>query len=279
MSRPHPRYLQSIRHALRILKLFAPDRALWGVTQAASALRLSKSTTSRVLATLAAEEFVQKDQSTGRYRLGVRAYEAGLAYLSGLNLREAAMPILEEVAFALRETVYLGILGDRAAIYIDKILSPLALRVDSYIGLAIPLHATALGKVLLAWQPEEYINSFIASGPRPFTRRTITGAATLRRELRTVRQRGYAVDLEEYEDGLHCIAFPIRDHRGAVAGAYSVSGPAVRLTRQTMHAHLPRLKNAALEISARLGFRARTRSGTPHRETVQPGDLETRRIE
>jgi len=264
---------------LKILKLFSPDRAQWGVTQVASTLNLSKSTTSRVLATLAAEGFALKDRSTGRYRLGVRAYEVGLAYLSGLNLREAAMPILEEVAFAIRETVYLGILGDRAAIYIDKILSPLALRVDSYIGLAIPLHATALGKVLLAWQPEAYIDSFIASGLQAFTRRTVTRPAALRRELRGVRQKGYAVDLEEYADNLHCIAFPIRDHRGAVAGAFSVSGPAVRLTRQTMTTHLPRLRNAAFEISARLGFRGVPETGIVPREKTRLGDVEMRRAE
>jgi len=173
MGQRHPRYVRSVGHALHVLRLFSPERPHVSVTEAAKALDLGKSTISRLLSTMAAEGFVTKSPETGRYGLGLRAYEVGLAYLSDLSLRRAAMPLLEEIAFTAHETVYLGVLGDRAAIYIDKILSPLSLRVDSHIGFAIPLHATALGKLLLAAQPAEYVDAVIASGLRAHTRRTI----------------------------------------------------------------------------------------------------------
>jgi DNA-binding IclR family transcriptional regulator len=206
---------------------------------------------------MAAEGFVAKDLQTGQYGLGLRAYEVGLAYLSGLSLRRAAMPILEELAFAVHETVYLGILGDGAAIYIEKILSPLSLRVDSHIGLAVPLHATALGKALLASQPDRYVNALVAAGLRTYTRRTITTPRALLAGLRLVRRQGFALDLEEFEDNLHCIGLPLRDHRGSVVAAFSVSGPAVRFTRVTMEKHIPHLRQTAAEISFRLGFKER----------------------
>lgn len=249
-----PRYIRSASHALRLLSLFSPERPRWSVTEAAKTLDLGKSTISRLLSTMAAEGFVTKSLETGRYGLGMRAYEVGLAYLSGLSLRRAAMPVLEELAFAVHETVYLGVLGDRVGIYIDKILSPLSLRVDSHIGFAIPLHATALGKVLLAAQPADYTNALIVAGLRAYARRTITSPRLLRAELRRVRDQGFAVDVEEFEENLHCVALPLRDHRGAVVAAFSVSGPAVRLTRQAMERHLPLFRQAASRISERLGF-------------------------
>jgi IclR family acetate operon transcriptional repressor len=263
MASHRPRHLQSVNHALRALNLFSPNRSHWSVTQVAGTLGLSKSTASRLLSTMAAEGFVSKDSHTGLYGLGVRAYEVGLAYLSGLSLRRAAMPSLEEVAFAVHETVYLGILGDRAAIYIDKILSPLSLRVDSHIGVAVPLHATALGKVLLASQPAHYIDALVAAGLQPYTRRTITTPQALRAEIRLVRTQGFAVDLEEFEENLHCIAFPLLDHRGSVVGAFSVSGPAVRLTRQDMDRNLPLFRQAASTISERLGFKGSREMAPP----------------
>lgn len=255
MAKRPPRYVQSVNHALRVLSLFSPERPRWTVTQVAKGLELGKSTASRLLSTMAAEGFVTKDPQTGEYGLGLKAYEVGLSYLSGLSLRRVAMPILEELAFMVHETVYLGILGDRAGIYIEKILSPLSLRVDSHIGLALPLHATALGKVLLASQPERYVTIVEAAGLPAFTRRTIANGRALRTELRLVRRQGFALDLEEFEDNLHCIGLPLRDHQGVVVAAFSVSGPAVRFTRHTIEMHLPHLRQAAAAISAHLGFK------------------------
>lgn len=282
MAKHRPRYLQSVNHALRVLSLFSPERPQWTVTQVAKNLDLGKSTASRLLSTMAAVGFVSKDLQTGRYGLGLRAYEIGLAYLSGLSLRRVAMPILEELAFKIHETVYLGLLGDGAGIYIEKILSPLSLRVDSHIGLAVPLHATALGKALLASQPERYVNVVVAAGLRAYTRRTITGAHALRAELRLVRRQGFALDIEEFEENLHCIGLPLRDHRGIVVAAFSVSGPAVRFTRQTMEKHIPHLRQAAAAISTQLGFKEshdngkaattkRGRSSVLRSRTLMPG--------
>lgn len=255
-KRRKPRRLKSVGHAMRVLSLFSPARPQWSVTRISEALSLSKSTVSRLLSTMADEGFTAKDAGTGRYELGLRAYEVGVAYLSGLSLRRVAMPVLEELAFAIHETIYLGILGDGVANYIDKILSPLSLRVDSYIGVAIPLHATALGKALLAAQPDAYVEALVARGLRRYTYRTIIGPRDLWDDLRMVRRRGFATDLEEFEDNLHCVGLPVRDSRGTVVAAFSVAGPAVRFTREVMKRHLPLFQQAAAAISRRLGFAA-----------------------
>ncbi len=269
MTGRRPRRLQSVSHALQVLSLFSPTDSQWSVTRVAEILDLGKSTVSRLLATMAQEGFVFKDTETGRYELGLRAYEVGLAYLSGLSLRRVAIPTLEELAFAIHETVYLGVLGDGVAIYIDKILSPLSLRVDSHIGLALPLHATAMGKVLLGAQPDAYVAALISRGLRRYTRRTLMTARELRAELQLVRRRGHALDLEEFEDNLHCVALPLRDHRGSVVAAFSVSGPAVRLTRERMEQNLPLFRDAAATISSRLGFKGDRDDGQSRRESTE----------
>jgi IclR family KDG regulon transcriptional repressor len=262
------RRLKSVAHALEVLSLFSPARPRWSVTEISERLSLGKSTVSRLLSTMAESGFVSKDAETGRYDVGFRVYEIGGAYLSSLSLRRVAMPVLEEVAFALHETVYLGILGDGVAVYIDKLLSPLSLRVDSHLGVAIPLHATALGKVLLAGLPAADVDTLIARGLRPYTRRTITDPRALRAELAAVRRQDFATDLEEFEDNLHCIGFPLRDYRGTVAAAFSIAGPAVRLTREVMTQHLPLLRQAAAAISQRLGYAAAPAAGDRPEATV-----------
>lgn len=262
MTNTRPRRIKSVLHAFRVFGLFSPAHPRWSVTQISSALRLSKSTVSRLLATMADEGFVLKDPETGRYELGTRAYEVGVAFLSGLSFRRVTLPVLEELAFTVRETVFLGILGEGAAVYIDKILSPLALRVDSHIGVAIPLHATALGKVLLAAQPDAAIELVVSRGLRAYTKRTIVDPTALWREVQAVRRQGFATDLEEFEDNLHCIGFPVRDSSGAVVAAFSVAGPAVRFTREVMRSNLGLFRQAAAEISRRLGAPAGDMAGT-----------------
>ena len=122
-----------------------------------------------------------------------------------------------------------------------------------------------MGKLLLAAQPAEYADAVIASGLRAHTRRTITTPRFLRAELRRIRAAGFALDLEEFEENLHCIAFPLRDHRGMVVAAFSVSGPAVRFTRQVMEKHRPLFSQAASRISERLGFRGSLQKAPPER--------------
>ncbi len=238
---------------MRLLKLFTPSQPRWSVTRAAARLGFAKSSVSRMFATMAAEGFVLKDPATGLYSVGVGAYGLGLVYLVGLNVRQAALPVLEEIAFSLRETVYLGTLGDGVAVYVDKILSPLALRVDSHLGVSIPLHATALGKALLAGQPDAYVQEVISRGLPRFTGRTITSGRALWGEVARVRAQGFATDYEEFEEGLHCVGFPIRDASGRVNFSFSVAGPSVRLTRDVIERNLPRLRAAARQISERLG--------------------------
>jgi DNA-binding IclR family transcriptional regulator len=251
-----PGTLRSVSNALLILASFSPRKPELGVTELSARLGLGKSTVSRLLSTLQAHGFVSKNPVSGKHRLGVKAYEVGLAYIAGMDLRSRAMPALEALAAAVGETVYLATLskdGD-SAVYIDKILSPQAVRVDSHLGLEVPLHCTGVGKALLAFQPRDVVERFL-KGPLPAsTPRTIVRSDELRAELARVREQGYALDREEFEEGLHCLGAPIFDHTGAAVASFSISGPAARLSLERMRGLVPDVLSVAASVSTHLGY-------------------------
>jgi IclR family KDG regulon transcriptional repressor len=124
------------------------------------------------------------------------------------------------------------------------------------VGLHMPVHATAAGKVLVAFESEEELRRRFNNSLPGYTKNTLTSSEQLLRKLEEVRQRGYATDLEEWEEGLHCIAAPIRDYTRKVIGALSVSGPAHRLAAEKIEATVvPEVVGAAQELSRRLGYR------------------------
>lgn len=250
------RVLQSVTNALAVLEAFSPDRPELGVTQLSQALGLGKSTVHRLLTALAARGYVRKDAQSDRYRLGLKVFEVGALAVAQLTIREAAGPSLRKLVAATRETVHLGVLEAGEVVYVDKVESQRTLQMYSRIGRRAPLHCTALGKALLAFEPDEVVDRFARRRLRAYTTKTITAADTLRRELQRVRAAGVAVDDEEFEVGLRCIAAPVRDHTGRVVASLGIAGPAVRLpaARMTALAHV--VQRAAADVSAALGHRA-----------------------
>jgi DNA-binding IclR family transcriptional regulator len=139
-------------------------------------------------------------------------------------------------------------------LFINNLESEHAIRMSVNVGVRAPAHCTAVGKALLAWQPAEILEEVIAAGLPGRTGKTISHPAELRQDLATVRARGYAIDDEELENGLRCIAAPIRDHSGNVVASASVAGPAQRMTKKTLIAFAPDVIAAADAISTRLGY-------------------------
>jgi DNA-binding IclR family transcriptional regulator len=255
-SNPKERYLiNSIIRACNILKCFSGDKSHFKGSDLVRHLHLDRSTTYRILLSLERCGFVEKDEKTGTYSLGLAAFEIGNAYLRQMDLIQASKPIMAGLAQKVQETVHLAVLSGREIVYIDKVDSPRALGVMSKIGQRAPLYCTSLGKVLLAFQPEEellrIINEIKLKG---FTPKTITSRDRLREELRTIRKQEYGFDYREHEDDVECIGAPIRDHLGNVIAALSISGPHRKINTPLERRFVKEVKNAASQISSKMGY-------------------------
>jgi len=248
--------LQSVDHALAVLESFDAANPELGVTALSGRLKLAKSTVYRLLSTLAARGYVCQNPATGKYRLGLKAFEVGSLAVSQLTVREIALPLLERLRDATKETVHLGVRDGDAVIYLDKIETPHAMRMYSRTGRRAPLHCTALGKVLLAFAPSTEAARLLRRGLRRYTPNTIIDPDVLGKELGKIREDGYALDEEEFEEGLKCVAAPLWDYSGTVVASAGIAGPHIRITSDRLPDLIAVVRETAGEISARLGHRA-----------------------
>jgi IclR family KDG regulon transcriptional repressor len=250
-----PRYrIQAIERAVSILNAFSMDDHELGVTELADRLGLHKSTVHRFMVNLDAAGLVERNARTGRYRLGLHVFELGALVMQQMNLWDEALPFLEGLVHDTGETGHLAVLDGGEAIYIERVEARRALRVPSAIGRGYPAHATNLGKVLLADLSRERVEAIIAErGLAAFTPHTITDPAELEVDLELIRRRGYAVDNEEYDEGLRCIGAPVRDHSGHVVAALGIGGPVTRITPERVEELGGLVMTAARGLSRRLG--------------------------
>ena len=250
-----PRYrIQAIERAVSILNAFSMDDPELGVTELADRLGLHKSTVHRFMVNLDAAGLVERTARTGRYRLGLHVFELGALVMQQMNLWDEALPFLEGLVHDTGETGHLAVLDGGEAIYIERVEARRALRVPSAIGRGYPAHATNLGKVLLADLSRERVEAIIAErGLAAYTPQTITDPAELEADLELIRRRGYAVDNEEYDDGLRCIGAPVRDHSGHVVAALGIGGPVTRITPERVEELGGLVMTAARGLSRRLG--------------------------
>ena len=244
--------IQSLAKGLKILNLLEHSRNGMGTTEIAKQLSIDKSSASRLLHTLANYGFVEQDEHSTRYLLGPQLLTLGQHLLNRITLRDHARPYLHELVDKTGECAHLAIQAQRQALYIDQVESTAALRVESEIGTLSPLHCTALGKVMLAFG-----GCPIHDELRPFTHRTVTDPSTLDAQLSQTVNRGYAIDDEEYNYGVRCVAAPVYDHRGVLVGAIGISGPAGRVTLERIDEFGNVVKETAYALSARMGFDAR----------------------
>lgn len=220
--------------------------------------QLNKSTAYRFLAHLEREGYLVRD-SAGAYLLGPRLVHLGSGSTYQSTIRKVSRPVLEALWRDTGETVNLAVLDGREIIYLDVIESPHNFRLVSQIGMRRPLHCTALGKAILAWQGANFRDELLAAAKLDkLTPHSITRPSDLIAELGRIQRRGYALDDEEVELGAKCVAAPVLDSSGQIAAGISVSGPTTRMAR-TRTAHIAdAVKNAALEISRHLGYQTRS---------------------
>lgn len=246
--------LSSVAMAMRLLKAFSDGEAEIGVSALAARLGLAKSTVHRLASTLVAESMLEQNPETGRYRLGIALFGLGALVRRRMNLSTEAKPFLFDLRERTNETVLLGIPTESDIMYVYNLESAQAIRMRSDIGVRRPAYCTAVGRAIFAFQQPEIVERVLAAPMPARTPRTITGPEALRAALAEVRRLGYAVEDEESEAGMRCIAAPVRDASGEVVGAVGVAGPVQRLSMERLTAIAAPLIETTEAISARLGY-------------------------
>jgi len=256
MKKKPPNYpIKVLDKTFFILDILLQRDSSMHITEISEKLGLYPSTTHRILDTLKYWGYVEQDPKTQKYRLGLKLLELGMAKLHQMDLVREATTYLKELVKQCNETVHLGVLEEREVLYLAKEESSQTIRMISYVGKRAPLHCTALGKVLLAYLPEEEIKKILDKIVLTrLTENTITDKMDLEKELDKVKEQGFALDRQENEKDILCIAAPIRNHQGKIIAALSISIPIFRLDKNIQN----NLKEALIEttekISKRFGY-------------------------
>jgi len=248
--------IQAVSHALDLLEQFHDDVDELGVTELSKRLKLHKNNVFRLLATLESRGYIEQNKATENYRLGLKALELGQTFIRQMGLLRQAKPILEQVVENCNETAYVAIYKDQHTVYLDVIETSLTVRVVSRVGSRLPTYCTASGKVHMAFMSDEELDDLLASSKLVrHTPTTLTSPEALKTELARVREQGYAFDNEELDQGVRCIAAPIRDYTRRIVGAISISGPSMRIESDRVENELiPLVLKASSDLSPRLGY-------------------------
>ena len=250
----------SVVKAFTILEYLAMRAGAWELGVISRALGMHKSTLYRFLTTLEHLGYVAQDSGTGRYSLGARVVWLASTFLDGLDLRTLARPLLENLVDATQETVHLAILDDFEVVYIDKVDGHQPVKMASRVGNRMPAHSTGLGKALLAHCDESQWPVYVLDkGLKSYTPNTIVDPEEFYTHLRGIKLRGFAIDNSENEDGIRCLAVPIKDHTGKTVAAISISGWTLTMVPERDDEFAEVAQRTAQQISERLGREQITR--------------------
>ena len=248
--------VKSLVKALNILEALAEgEESAYTLARLSRRLHLHISTVHRLLVNLVRQGFVEEAPDSGGYQLSFKALWMGLRVLDRLDFRMVAQPLLRELNQQTTQTVRLAILQQTRAICIDKFESPPPAALDARLGGVMPLHCSGAGKILLAYQGKGLLDQLARTQGFPrLTPHTITNPANLRKELEQIREQGYALDQEETVEGRRCVAGPVFDHTGHVIAAFSVAGPAARMTPSRLSEIAGLVRATSRQISFCLGY-------------------------
>lgn len=244
----------SVIKVLRILEEVADHKDGVGITELESTLGINKSTIYRFVATLEEEGYLEQDQNTKKYRFGLGFFKLASHVVNQINWTSDIQPFLIQLKNRVQETVHLGIEDNGEVVYIDKVESDRSIRMYSKVGRRAPLYCTGVGKAILSFLPFESQKRIIENIQfKRFTPNTITKSATLLKEIEKIKTHGYALDMEEHEEGVNCAAAPIFDYKGEVLGAISIAGPSHRVNIKRLSELAVEVRQTADLISRRLG--------------------------
>lgn len=255
--------IQAVIHGLDLLECFHGDAPDLGVSALARRTDLHKNNVFRVLATLESRGYIQQEKVTGNYRLGLKILEMGQAFRRHMGLLRMARPVLEEVTGSCDETSCLGVRQEDRVVYVEVVETTRPVRVDARVGTSLPVCCSAIGKAQLAFESADEIERILGRQTfRRFTPQTPTTHEEVFGQLEQVRTQGYAVDKEEFNEGIRCVGVPVRDYTGRVVAGLSISGPCDRFTEDRLREELiPLADRAGHKLSASLGYGVREHRG------------------
>jgi DNA-binding IclR family transcriptional regulator len=245
----------AVERALSIMELLAFVRHGLTLPELSRRLELPKSSAHCLLVTLERRGYLHRNEQTNRYLFGRKLFGLANTALTGLKLREQAAPLLRALMRETRLTVHMAILEQGEAVLVEKIEPPGLMRLATWVGKRMDLHATAVGKALLAYLPDEDIERLIRDHGLPrYNDNTITSARKLKEEIARTRAAGHAVEDQEGEIGFRCIGAPVFDHTGSVAAAISVAGTTAQITGENFASLVEVVKHTAAGLSGVLGY-------------------------
>ncbi|WP_209124996.1 IclR family transcriptional regulator [Alkalihalobacillus sp. BA299] len=249
------RHIQSIIRAAEILELFLSSAEL-SIKEISQNTGLSKSTVHGIIKTLEYKGFLTQNPEDQKYKLGMKLFELGNSVSNNLNIGKIARPYIQELVEKLKETVHLVILDQSEVIYVEKVEGSHSLSMYSQIGKRAPIHCTGVGKAILAFRPEEEIDQLLSETTlTPFTDKTMTDKEKIKEHLKQVKRQGYAMDDEEIEIGLRCVAAPIFNHKGEAIASISCAAPITRFNDELITNVIVHIKLAADAISRQMGYK------------------------
>ncbi|MGD6794815.1 IclR family transcriptional regulator [Metabacillus indicus] len=247
--------VKSVGRALDVIALISMKKSGLGVTEIAGQMDINKSSVYRILATLVQYGYAEQNEETGKYRLGYKFLEISTKLLDSIDLRAEAKTYLMKLEQETNEVIHLVVYDQGEVVYIEKLDGSETLRMHSKVGKRAPMHCTSVGKAILAHLPAETVQDILDRKGLPVhTPKTIINRDDFLQELSRVKKKGIALDLEENEPGITCIAAPIFDHSAKVIAAFSISGPTIRMSQDRLKGLEPRIIETGKLISARLGF-------------------------
>lgn len=241
--------IRAVERALDVLLCFSKQTPELSMTQIAERVGMHKSTVHRLLATLEGKRFVERDPVTGFYRPGIYFLQLTYLTLEHHDLRTLAAPFLQRLSEQFLETTNLGVLDGKDIFFVEVIESPQRVKLAAAIGQRLPAFSTASGKAILAFLPENTVRGILEDDFSPTTPYTLRTREALLENLRLTREQGFAISVQEYEEGINSVAAPIFNSIHRPIGSIAIAGPSFRHTRERMMEIAPQLVSVTQELS------------------------------
>jgi len=244
--------VRTVERALDILLCFSRQTPELTMTQIAELVGINKSTVHRILGTLEEKHFVERDMSTGAYRPGINLVQTAYLAIEYNDLRRLAGPFMRRLVEQYRETITLGELDGFEVLYLDVIESPQRVKLAAAIGQRLPAFCTASGKAILAYAPDEFVQHILESTLPQYTPNTLHSPEALLASLRQIREQGYAISVQEFEEGINAVAAPILGLNNQPIASIAVAGPSFRLTHEHMVQIGSHIQSVAYDITSNI---------------------------
>jgi len=254
MKDPSEYNVRAVERALQILSCFDNEHYERGISEIAQTVDLHKATAHRIVTTLVNYGYLERATDGQKYRLGLELTNLGFMVIHRMDLRREALPSMKQFVDRWDETCDLSIFDRGEVLYIEVLRGNRALTIAAAVGQHLPAHCTASGKVFLAHLPPNELDKILSQPLASFTIKSVTSPDELCRQLATIREQGYAVDNEEFEEGLCAISAPIYNRQGRVIAAVGNPSPNSRMTPERVQEIAEAIKEAARAISHRMGW-------------------------